>query len=166
MNPSFLLFLCPALLLKCADSELKQSEIWAGTQWARDLPGLDRRAGSHLRSPQPMQSRGTWCFLGHRWTDTLGKAFLLIFPLLFQGPIGLDGKPVSNELLLPPARSHCAASLCATPCVSRGLFCNVMHMHGLEENWEIGRPGGCHRCLLGRCRSQEIKEGRVWPVPF
>jgi len=112
--------LCPAVLLKWADSEqvpAKATGSWPGTQWAGDLPGLSRRAE---RITSPLRPFCSQCNLAtHRacwgtWTDTPEKAFVILSPFLFQGPIGLDGKPVSKQLLsrlsaLPPARSHCSA---------------------------------------------------------
>lgn len=102
---------------------------------------------------------------GGRWTDTLGKAFLIIFHLFFfffQGPIGLDGKPVSKELLcrlpaLPPARSHCAASLPYTVCL-KGIILQC-HAHvWIKRKLGGWQAGGCHRCLEGDAGVRRLRK--------
>lgn len=136
----------------------KQSGSWAGTQWARDLPGLGRRVE---RVTSPLHPFPSLCNLVTHsaccggWTDTPVKAFLIISPFLFQGPIGLDGKPVSKQLpsrlsALPPARSHCPASLRVIKYVFFKRIILQCHAHAwIKRKLEGWQAGGYHRCLGG-----------------
>lgn len=164
MNPSLLLSLCAALLLKRADSEqgLKEFEIWAGTWWARDLPGLNWGTGIHLTSSQAMQSHSaSWGKMDRHPGESISHHFSSFF-FFFQGPIGLDGKPVSKEVLcrlpaLPPARSHCAASLPYTVCL-KGIILQC-HAHvWIKRKLGGWQAGGCHRCLEGDAGVRRLRK--------
>lgn len=149
-------------MLTVSRSLLKQFEIWAGTQWARGLQDWTGGQGVTSRRPSPCSLVAHSASWG-RWTDTPWKAFLIIFPLLFQGPIGLDGKPVSRQLLcrlsaLPPARSHRAASLCVIPYVFKGITLQC-HAHACIKRKLGGwQAGGCHRCLGGDAGVRRLRQ--------
>lgn len=99
-------------------------------------------------------------FCWGRWTDAQVKAFLIfshfffVLFLFFQGPIGLDGKPVSKQPLsrlctLPPARSHSPTSLHATEYVLKRIILQC-HVHAwIKWKSEVWQAGRCHKCLRG-----------------
>lgn len=135
----------------------KQLGNWSGTQWARELPGLGGRAEQATSplhpSPSPCNLAPRSACWGRR-TDTPVKAFLIISPFLFQGPIGLDGKPVSKQLFsrlsgLPPARSRCPARLPVIEYVFKRIILQC-HAHAwIRRKLEGWQAGGYHRCLGG-----------------
>lgn len=101
------------------------------------------------------------------------KHFSFFLPLLFffvfvffQGPIGLDGKPVSKQSLwrlcaLPPARSHSPTSLHATEYVFKRIILQC-HAHAWikwkSEGWWAG---GCHKCLGGVAGGKRLGRASV-----
>lgn len=144
----------------------KQLGNWAGTQWARNLLGLSRRAE---RVTSPLCPFPSLCNLvtcsacWGRWTDTPVKAFLVISPFLFQGPIGLDGKPVSKQLLsklsaLPPARSHCPASLRVIEYVFKRIILQCHANAWIKRKLEGWQAGGYHRCLGGNAEVRRLEK--------
>lgn len=78
----------------------------------------------------------------------------LFFFFSFQGPIGLDGKPVSKQLLsglcaLPPAVSHCPVYL---PAAKHALERVILQCHAhawIKRKLEGWQAGGYHKCLGG-----------------
>lgn len=150
-----------------SSSPQEQSGSWAGT-WAGDLPGLGGRAE---RVSSPLRPFPGLCYLAARgvrwgrWTGTPVKAFLMAFLVLFQGPIGLDGKPVSKQLLrrlsaLPPARSCCPASLRLPEYVFKRIILRCSAHAWIKRKSEGWQAGGCHRCLGGDAGARRLGKAK------